>query len=236
MRSINGEPQTIVFAIKRACPVTTRELPATIARLQPELLAMKLFVISMFLILSSHTFCQPVGVEGETDSSMSTSSAIEASTRSDAGISETLPEDALTTVPTVAESSSSISMDETTADSTGAPNAEKPDFTTEREAESSTWTTRKTGDTGAPEEGKPRPSYEWFPLMMLAVGLTAVLITLTLVLRRFMSGRGQQRSEDVPMSFSNPIYDVALASLRRGSEGIAEAEDALTYEPWRRAQ
>ena len=65
---------------------------------------------------------------------------------------------------------------------------------------------------------------------MLAVGLLAIAAGMGLIGKRIRDNRRYSELSGVPMSFSNPIYDVALASLRGGSEGIAVAEDALDYE------
>lgn len=86
------------------------------------------------------------------------------------------------------------------------------------------------GGEEVPGPKKPDLFDDWFPLLMLGFGLFAIVLVLGLIIKRSMANRRYNTLNDVPMSFSNPIYDVALASLRRGSEGIAEAEDALDYE------
>ena len=85
------------------------------------------------------------------------------------------------------------------------------------------------GDSEESDEGSSHQ--DWLPVLMLAIGMFALLAVLGLMVKRMHDRRRRKVVRDYPASFSNPIYDVALASLRQSSaEGIAEAEDALVYE------
>lgn len=205
-------------------------------------------VIGLISFLCSPAFCQtPLSDDSHISSLPETASTVtSAASVTEPSEGTSSKPDGSSITPSIGTGTDEVTWEETTSE-TGVSEAteshsETSDVTTNDPVTETTVAEEDTGPTdratGGPGEGrrKPRPGPEWFPLMMLAVGLTAILATLALVVRRVMLDRRQGTGQDFPMSFSNPIYDVALASLRTGSEGIAEAQDALEYEPWRRPE
>ena len=79
--------------------------------------------------------------------------------------------------------------------------------------------------------GPKNTSMGWFPIFMLSFGVTAIILTTGFLLRRvfFRLRVYKNLREDQVETFPNPIYDLALNSLRDRAEGIAIGQEAMSF-------